>query len=187
MTQVQSGGNFDVDYEVLDPRNVVLLKGIGERQGDYVFSARKTGEFAVCFSNSMSTFADKTIDFDLTAQHEMPGSQTVSKLQEAVGKLQEGLAADGSVEKSDDATVALTKAMKPLQDKLSAIFGYVASVQRSQRTTRTKEHRNVYLVNQTESRIFWYAVIGSCVMIGMAVVQVYVIQTFFSKSVRTRV
>ena len=38
---VQSGGNFEVDYTVMDPDDKVLLEGINERQGDYIFTANK--------------------------------------------------------------------------------------------------------------------------------------------------
>lgn len=36
---VQSGGSFDIDYIVSDPKERILLEGTGERQGDYIFTA----------------------------------------------------------------------------------------------------------------------------------------------------
>lgn len=38
---VQSGGDFDIDYAVMDPDDKVLLEGTNERQGDYIFTANK--------------------------------------------------------------------------------------------------------------------------------------------------
>lgn len=38
---VQSGGDFEVDYTVMDPDDKVLLEGVNERQGDYIFTANK--------------------------------------------------------------------------------------------------------------------------------------------------
>lgn len=38
---VQSGGNFEIDYVVLDPDDRVILEGQGEKQGDYIFTANK--------------------------------------------------------------------------------------------------------------------------------------------------
>lgn len=38
---VQSGGNFEVDFTVMDPDDKVLLEGSGDRQGDYIFTANK--------------------------------------------------------------------------------------------------------------------------------------------------
>ncbi|RKO95937.1 hypothetical protein CAUPRSCDRAFT_1401, partial [Caulochytrium protostelioides] len=40
---VQSGGNFDIDYEVTNPAGGVVLDGQKERQGDFVFAARSAG------------------------------------------------------------------------------------------------------------------------------------------------
>jgi hypothetical protein len=41
--KVQEGGNFDVDYEVLDPHLLLLFSGTAERQGDFVFNAKEPG------------------------------------------------------------------------------------------------------------------------------------------------
>jgi hypothetical protein len=40
---VQEGGNFDVDYEVLDPNHKLLFSGNAERQGDFVFTSKVPG------------------------------------------------------------------------------------------------------------------------------------------------
>lgn len=36
-----------------------------ERQGDFVFTAKETGEYRFCFDNDMSTFAEKVVDFEI--------------------------------------------------------------------------------------------------------------------------
>ncbi|TYJ54605.1 hypothetical protein B9479_004735 [Cryptococcus floricola] len=38
---VQSGGNFEIDYIVMDPDDKVILEGVAEKQGDYIFTANK--------------------------------------------------------------------------------------------------------------------------------------------------
>jgi hypothetical protein len=63
---VQAGGSFDIDYEVKDPQQKTILDGTKERQGDFVFTAQQSGEYAFCFSNDMSTFAEKIVDFEIT-------------------------------------------------------------------------------------------------------------------------
>ena len=42
-----------------------MITGQKERQGDYVFTAKELGEYKFCFSNEMSTFADKMVDFEI--------------------------------------------------------------------------------------------------------------------------
>lgn len=66
--QVQSGGSFDVDYTVTAPGGKVVLDGTKERQGDFVFTAQSVGEYAFCFNNEMSTFAEKMVDFEIAVR-----------------------------------------------------------------------------------------------------------------------
>lgn len=63
--QVQAGGSFDVDYEVVGPNDKIIMDGEKERQGDFVFTATETGEYRFCFNNQMSTFAEKFVDFEI--------------------------------------------------------------------------------------------------------------------------
>jgi hypothetical protein len=63
--QVQAGGSFDVDYSVTGPTGKIILDGTKERQGDFVFTANDEGEYSFCFNNEMSTFAEKTVDFEI--------------------------------------------------------------------------------------------------------------------------
>lgn len=73
---VQSGGSFDVDYSVIGPItqggqpgqmivDKLIMDGHKERQGDFVFTAQKAGEYRFCFDNEMSTFAEKIVDFEI--------------------------------------------------------------------------------------------------------------------------
>ena len=62
---MQSGGSFDIDFEVKDPRDVVILDGKRERQGDYILTANHVGEYSFCFINDMSTLTEKLVDFDI--------------------------------------------------------------------------------------------------------------------------
>lgn len=66
--QVQTGGSFDIDYEVAGPNDRVVMSGKKERQGDFVFTATETGDYRVCFDNEMSTLTDKMVDFELAVR-----------------------------------------------------------------------------------------------------------------------
>jgi hypothetical protein len=70
ITQVQSGGSFDIDFEVKDPEDKVILDGQRERQGDYVLTANSVGEYGFCFENDMSTLTHKLVDFDIMVESE---------------------------------------------------------------------------------------------------------------------
>lgn len=68
LKQVQSGGSFDVDYSVIGPGDKVIMSSEKERQGDFVFTAKETGEYRFCFDNDMSTFAEKLVDFEIAVR-----------------------------------------------------------------------------------------------------------------------
>jgi len=94
--QVQSGGSFDIDFDVKDPNNKVMLDAKRERQGDYVFTANTVGEYAFCFENDMSTLSEKLVDFDITVESEprreapaKPGqiAEHTSALEESIFRL----------------------------------------------------------------------------------------------------
>jgi hypothetical protein len=44
------------------------MDGTKERQGDFVFTAQSIGEYAFCFNNEMSTFAEKMVDFEIAVR-----------------------------------------------------------------------------------------------------------------------
>lgn len=96
LCQVQSGGSFDIDFEVKDPNEKVILDGLRERQGDYVLTANHVGEYAFCFENDMSTLTEKLVDFDIMVESEprreapaKPGkvSDHTSALEESIFRL----------------------------------------------------------------------------------------------------
>lgn len=76
---MQSGGSFDVDYEVMGPNNRLVMDGSKERQGDFVFTAAEPGEYRFCFNNEMSTFAEKFVDFEIAVSL----SHTIARLTKA--------------------------------------------------------------------------------------------------------
>ena len=157
LSQVQSGGSFDVDYSVIGPGDKQILQGEKERQGDYVFTAQSTGSYSFCFSNTMSTFADKYVDFEITSEAN-PGSSS-SLLPQKSG---------APAEQHDQ-----------LEDLVFKVSGQLSTVNRMQKYFRTRENRNFSTVRSTEKRIFQFSLIEVMMMVGMAVLQVLVVRFFF--------
>lgn len=63
---MQSGGSFDINYDVTGPGDKVIMEGEKERGGDFVFTATEVGDYKFCFNNEMSTYSDKFVDFEIT-------------------------------------------------------------------------------------------------------------------------
>ncbi|ORZ38914.1 emp24/gp25L/p24 family/GOLD-domain-containing protein [Catenaria anguillulae PL171] len=155
---VQTGGDFDVDFLVSDPDYHVVVQGEKERQGDYVFAAQKKGEYSFCFSNSMSSFADKVVDLELSLEGE----------HESRAKIPEP-----KVNKQNLPDTA------PSEEILYRISTQLNSYSRSQKFYHTRERRSFDTVKSTERRVWWLAVAESCLMVAMSAGQVWAVHTFF--------
>ncbi|KAI1000849.1 hypothetical protein K3495_g7351 [Podosphaera aphanis] len=151
---VQAGGSFDIDYDVLGPDKEVILDGTKERQGDFVFTANQVGDYEFCFSNRISTFTEKVVDFEIAVEHE----------QRAI--------IPSKPSTSPEQTTALEESVIKLSSQLSTIT-------RNQKYFRTRENRNFSTVRSTERRIFNFSIIESLLMISMAGLQVFVVRFFF--------
>ncbi|PPQ90490.1 hypothetical protein CVT25_014773 [Psilocybe cyanescens] len=156
---VQSGGSFDIDFDIKDPNQKVILDGERERQGDYVLTANTVGEYAFCFENDMSTLTDKLVDFDIMVESE-PRREPPAK----AGQIAEHTSA--------------------LEESVFRLNGLLMNIKRMQKFHHTQENRGFSVVKSTQNRLFWYAVIESLAVVGMAVLQVYILQTFFTKTGR---
>jgi len=156
---VQSGGSFDIDFSVKDPKDKIILDGLRERQGDYVLTANTVGEYAFCFENDMSTLTEKLIDFDIMVESE-PRRQVEVK------------------------TGQISEHTSSLEESIFRLNGMLMGIKRTQKHFHTRENRGFSVVKSTQSRLFWYAVFESLAIVGMAVFQVYILQTFFTKTGR---
>ncbi|KAJ6602524.1 emp24/gp25L/p24 family/GOLD-domain-containing protein [Mycena vulgaris] len=156
---VQSGGSFDIDFDVKDPNDKIILDGSRERQGDYVLTANHVGEYAFCFENDMSTLTEKLVDFDIMVESE-PRREAPAK----PGQISEHTSA--------------------LEESVFRLNGMLMNIKRTQKHFHTRENRGFSIVKSTQNRLFWYAVLESLGIVTMAVFQVYVLQTFFTKTGR---
>ncbi|KAI1308443.1 hypothetical protein EDD11_004266 [Mortierella claussenii] len=162
---VQSGGSFDIDVEVKDPKNKQIISLEKERQGDYVFTANEVGEYSFCFSNDMSTFAEKVVDFEISVEHEKRPAQA---------------------EQSERGTGPQAQA-QAMDESVFRLSGELLQIDRMQKYFKTRESRNMATVVSTEGRIFWFSLSESALIVIMAGFQVFVVRTFFSSSKRSYV
>lgn len=73
--KVVTGGQYDVDIVLEDPRGNVLYKQIKMQFDSHTFVSQETGVFKVCFSNEFSTFSHKLVymDFQVGDEQPLPG------------------------------------------------------------------------------------------------------------------
>lgn len=132
------------------------MKGEEENQGDYVVSAGLIGEYSFCFSNEMSTWTDKLVDFEINMENEQSSAQ---------------------YQKADDKDKPAK--VTEMEESLARISSSVTKIIRKQKYLRTRENRDFATVTSTEGRIFWFACLESCAIITMAYLQVYIVKNFF--------
>ncbi|KAF8138244.1 COPII-coated vesicle protein [Boletus edulis] len=63
--QVGEGGHLDIDFWLTDPDGTVLTKHNRYSTGSTSITAENDGRFEYCFSNQMSTMADKEVSFNV--------------------------------------------------------------------------------------------------------------------------
>ncbi|KAG8931009.1 hypothetical protein FRC03_007298 [Tulasnella sp. 419] len=156
---VQSGGSFDIDFDVMDPAGKMLLQGKREKQGDYVLTGNKVGEYTFCFENDMSTLTEKLVDFDIMVESE---------------PRREAPARQGQISEKTSS----------LEESIYKLKNLMTGIERTQKYFHTRENRGISIVQDTANRLFWYAVLESLAMVGMAIGQVYIVQTFFTSTGR---
>ncbi|KAF9438616.1 hypothetical protein BGZ76_006515 [Entomortierella beljakovae] len=159
---VQSGGDFDIDVEVKNPRETKLLSLEKERQGDYVFTANEVGEYSFCFSNDMSTFAEKVVDFEIVLEHEKR-------------------------EKQEAESSGVKAQAETMEESLFRLTSSISYAERMQKSIKTRESRSYATVVSTESRIFWFSLTESSMIVLMSAFQVFVVRNFFAGGKRSYV
>jgi len=63
--QVGGGGHLDIDFWISDPTGSAIKKNIRFSTGTASITAEKDGRYEYCFSNQMSTIADKIVSFNV--------------------------------------------------------------------------------------------------------------------------
>ncbi|KCV69011.1 hypothetical protein H696_04431 [Fonticula alba] len=166
---VLSGGDMDIDYEIRDPVGGVLHSGKKESDGEALFIADDPGEYALCFSNEMSTFSHKVIKFDvrINGEEAMRPAPVIPKPR----------ATPPSNPNASNQVVHNTlNTIDELFQEAYAAYDRIAS---NQGYYHTREKRNMFTVVQTERRVFWTTVIECLFIIGLALLQVYIVRSFF--------
>ncbi|CAK9681647.1 unnamed protein product [Candida parapsilosis] len=160
---VQSGGSFDVDYVISDPNQNIIYQENKKRHGDFVFPAQTPGEYEFCFSNTMSTYSEKVVDFEIEVEDESTSNNVKASLPN----------------QPNAKPLAHVENMRATVDNIeSQLDGLAKTLQ----FYKTRNSRNQATVQSTESRIFYFSVFEVLLMVGMAVLQITIVQLFFKGS-----
>ncbi|GMM30943.1 Erp3 protein [Martiniozyma asiatica (nom. inval.)] len=157
---VQAGGSFDIDYTIKSPSQQIIVSEEAQRQGDYLFAAEEIGEYEFCFSNPMSTYTDKVVDFEIRVEDE---------------ELEEYKASLPDAPKENVQLDGIQQSVAIIEEKLDALSADINKY-------KTRTNRNQSTVQSTEGRILWFTFFDLVIMLAMAVFQIGVVKYFFQGS-----
>lgn len=151
--QVVTGGQYDVDVALEDPKGTVLYKQVRMQFDSHTFIAQLHGIYKVCFSNEFSTFSHKLVymDFQVGDEQPLPG----------IG---------------DHATVLtqMESSTQEIHKALNTILDY-------QTHHRLREAQGRKRAEELNERVLWWSIMETLAVLTIAFGQVYVLKNFFTE------
>jgi len=89
--QVGGGGNLDIDFWLADPNGLALGKHLKQSTGTVSTTAEIDGRYEYCFSNEMSTIADKIVSFNVHGIVYVGEDETIAPIEREIRDLANGL------------------------------------------------------------------------------------------------
>ncbi|GJJ07445.1 hypothetical protein Clacol_001647 [Clathrus columnatus] len=91
--QVGGGGNLDIDFWLADPQGLAIGKHLKQSTGSTSFTAEQDGRYEYCFSNEMSTVADKIVSFNVHGVVYIGEDEAIAPIEREIRNLANGLQA----------------------------------------------------------------------------------------------
>lgn len=151
--QVVTGGQYDVDVTLEDPKKEIIYKQIKAQFDSHTFTPKISGVYAACFSNEFSTFSHKLVymDFQVGDEQPLPG----------VG---------------EHATV-----MTQMESSAQEIHKHLTTIGEYQTHHRLKEAQGRKRAEELNERVMWWSIIETILILVIGICQVFVLKNFFSE------
>lgn len=151
--QVVTGGYYDVDMTLYDPRQTVIYQGIKKQFDTHQWTASIPGQYTFCFNNEFSTFSHKLVYFDFTVGEEDPLPNATNQAATAMTKI--------------EATAA------QIHENLNQILN-------AQTHYRLNESQGRKRAEDLNSHVNWWSALETFAVVLGGVVQVLILRSFFS-------
>ncbi|BHF83681.1 Transmembrane emp24 domain-containing protein 7 [Sparganum proliferum] len=153
--QVISGGNFDVDVTMRDPKNKVVKAFKREQYNYFDYEPKMNGDYQLCFSNEFSSFTHKVVYFSWETSED-------------------------HVDADEAETAApLTK----MDNSLLAIQENLRQAEKFQTRNRLQEEASRNFIEDLNDRVTWGSIAQACIIVVVAVGQVYLLRSLFKDPV----
>eukprot|EP00823_Brevimastigomonas_motovehiculus_P003239 TRINITY_DN1956_c0_g1_i1.p2 TRINITY_DN1956_c0_g1~~TRINITY_DN1956_c0_g1_i1.p2 ORF type:complete len:214 (-),score=29.29 TRINITY_DN1956_c0_g1_i1:1086-1691(-) len=147
---VASGGFLDVDVKMYGPDNKVIFDAEREKEGSFQFMALQSGMHRLCFGNTMSTVTGKTVSFHIYVGHSLIEKNTI---------------------KTEHLTV--------VENGVVLLSEGVNAVKDSVEYTKIRERICRLTIDNTNSRVLWWSLVRTAMLIGVALYQIYYLRQLF--------
>ncbi|XP_060523748.1 transmembrane emp24 domain-containing protein 3 [Cylas formicarius] len=150
--QVVTGGQYDVDVVLEDPRRNVLYQQAKMQFDSHTFTAQTTGIYSACFSNEFSTFSHKLVymDFQVGEEEPLPGIS--------------------------NHITALTQ----MESSAVDIHKYLNVIIDLQTHHRLREAQGRKRAEDLNERVLWWSILESVAIVTIMVSQVFILKNFFT-------
>lgn len=151
--QVVTGGQYDVDVTLEDPKKQVIYKQIKTQFDSHTFTAAYNGVYIVCFSNEFSTFSHKLVymDFQVGDEEPLPG----------IGA---------------HATV-----MTQLESSAQDIHKALTTILDFQTHHRLRETQGRKRAEDLNERVLWWSCLETLAVLTISIGQVFILRNFFTE------
>eukprot|EP01135_Chromosphaera_perkinsii_P002305 Nk52_evm91s221 gene=Nk52_evmTU91s221 len=156
--QVVFGGRLDIDVQIHDPQGTILHQEQRKQYDSQRFKIAIAGDYKFCFDNEFSTFTQKTVYFDLF----------------------KGEGEDALTNAIPEQITALTR----LEQYSHTIHRNLMEITDYQTHHRLREATGRSLAEEVNTRVMVWSAAQSALMVGVSLVQVYILKSFFGDDVR---
>lgn len=157
---VEGGGEMDITFQVISPNGGLLVDDEKKTDDVHTVQADEKGVYAFCFDNSFSTLAQKVVYADLGLEVDEMDSW-LSSLEGDTGLEEQELQVDSIRTTLEN--------IKMLMEKAQGYQNYLTK----------KNFKSHFVVTRSGSRVFWWSLIQSIALIGVAICQVLIVKNFF--------
>ena len=167
--QVISGGEYDISVWVTSPTNRILLSEQQKTNGQPNFKTEETGEYRICFDNSISPYELKQVHFYIgsTDDFEDPHFKTVSMFNNQNARAQEDQLGD------------LEEKIETLRETFTKVTNNLEKAQRYQNVFKAYESIDRSVMEHNFERVNFYSIMNIVVLLIVGAIQVFMIRSLF--------
>jgi len=147
---VTRGGLLDIDLKVNGPDNQQLYAGLIFESSVQVFTASRAWAYEFCFSNAMARWTPKIISFELKVDLESEKKDPLSK-----------------------------SSLDPIEQTINRIRDSLDQIQKDQKYLRIREQKHRDTAESTNSRVLWFSIFESSILLGLTLGQVFYLRKVF--------